>query len=123
MPDSKRLHSRGDLLSRRESKSCCTRAQGGPAGAAHPFLACTAEELARLRQAYRRQGPERDIVAAYQEGAERFVDEPVEFPPRGGQHNQWYQCDKCEMALRTVDATHHQCPSAARSTRDRPMTT
>ena len=80
----------------------------------HPFLACTAEELGRLRQAYRGQGAERDIVAARVKEAERFVGEPVEFPPRGGQHNQWYQCDKCEIALRTVDATHHQCPKCGK---------
>lgn len=76
----------------------------------HPFLACTAEELGRLRQAYHGQGSARDIVAARVKEAEGFVREPVEFPPRGGQHNQWYQCDKCEVALQTIDATHHQCP-------------
>jgi hypothetical protein len=57
---------------------------------------------------------ERDIVAARVKEAERFVGEPVEFPPRGGQHNQWYQCDKCEIALRTIDATHHQCPKCGK---------
>jgi len=81
---------------------------------AHPFLACTAEELSRLRQAYRGQGAERDIVATRVKEAERFVGEPVEFPPRGGQHNQWYQCDKCEIALRTIDATHHRCPKCGK---------
>ncbi len=76
----------------------------------HPYLACTTRELGRLRQAYRGHGPEHDIVAARVKEAERFLDEPVVFPPRGGQHNQWYQCDKCEIALKTIDATHHQCP-------------
>ncbi|HSW00878.1 MAG TPA: exo-alpha-sialidase [Sedimentisphaerales bacterium] len=76
----------------------------------HPYLACTAEELTRVRQAYRAQGQERDIVAAFAKEAERFIDEPISFPPRGGQHNQWYQCDKCEIALKTIDATRHQCP-------------
>jgi heparinase II/III-like protein/alginate lyase len=76
----------------------------------HPCLAATAEELARVRQAYRGQGPEHDVAAAYVREAERFVDDPVTFPPRGGQHNQWYQCDACETALRTLDTTHHQCP-------------
>jgi len=77
----------------------------------HPFLACTAEELGRLRQAYGGSGPEHDVVAERVEDAAEFVDEPVVFPPRGGQHNQWYQCDECEIALRTIDATHHQCPN------------
>jgi len=95
------------------------RGQGSPTqnlalGPPHPFLACMADELGRLRQAYRGQAAERDIVAARVKEAERFVGEPVEFPPRGGQHNQWYQCDKCEIALRTVDATHHQCPKCGK---------
>jgi hypothetical protein len=77
----------------------------------HPYLACTREELARLRQAYRGQGAAHDVVAAFVNEASGFVDEPVEFPPRGGQHNQWYQCDACEIALKTVDDTHHQCPT------------
>ncbi|MEN6429140.1 MAG: exo-alpha-sialidase [Phycisphaerales bacterium] len=76
----------------------------------HPCVTCTAEELARLRQAYRGQGAEHDIVAARVAEAERFVEEPITFPPRGGQHNQWYQCDECEIALKTIDDTHHQCP-------------
>ncbi len=76
----------------------------------HPYLAATAEELTRVRQAYRGQGPEHEVAAAYVREAERFVDDPVTFPPRGGQHNQWYQCDACETALKTIDTTHHQCP-------------
>jgi hypothetical protein len=80
----------------------------------HPYLACTTEELGRLSQAYRGQGADHQIVAEYVEEAERFVDEPVVFPPRGGQHNQWYQCDKCQVALITVDATHHRCPKCGK---------
>ena len=76
----------------------------------HPYLACTSEELARLRHARDGQGPQHDIVTTYEREAGQFLDEPITFPPRGGQHNQWYQCDKCEIALRTIDATHHQCP-------------
>jgi len=76
----------------------------------HPHLACTPDELERLRQAYRGQGVEHGVVAAYVTDAERVIADPIHFPPRGGQHNQWYQCDKCQVALRTTDATHHQCP-------------
>jgi len=76
----------------------------------HPHLACTAEELGRLRQAYLGQAAEHDAVAGRVTEAERFVADMVNFPPRGGQHNQWYQCDACQVALRTVDVTHHQCP-------------
>ena len=31
----------------------------------HPYLAATAEELTRVRQAYRSQGPEHAVAAAY----------------------------------------------------------
>ncbi len=76
----------------------------------HPYLACTVDELQRLRQAYQGDGAARDVVAARVREAERFVGEPIDFPPRGGQHNQWYQCERCETGLRTIDPTRHQCP-------------
>jgi len=76
----------------------------------HPYLTCNAEELSRLQQAYHSQGGDHDTVAAYVKSANRFLDEPVAFPSRGGQHNQWYQCEKCEIALKTIDLTHHRCP-------------
>jgi len=76
----------------------------------HPCLTCTTEELGRLRQAYHSQSADREVAAAYVKDAERFIGEPPVFPPRGGQHNQWYQCDECEIGLKTIDTTHHQCP-------------
>ncbi len=39
---------------------------------------------------------------------------PVVFPPRGGQHNQWYQCDACQRALTTISDTEHRCPGCGR---------
>lgn len=80
----------------------------------HPCLTCTTEELGRLRRAYHGQSADREIVSAYVKEAERFIDEPIVFPPRGGQHNQWYQCDECQIALRTIDATHHRCPKCGK---------
>jgi Heparinase II/III-like protein/Alginate lyase len=76
----------------------------------HPFFACNSEELVRLQKAYQNSGREHDIVANYARQADGFIGRPVRYPPRGGQHNQWYQCDKCEIALKTIDDTHHQCP-------------
>ncbi len=76
----------------------------------HPWLACDAEELARLKAALNGAGPTRDVVATMIARANAAVAAPLEFPPRGGQHNQWYQCATCEMGLTTLDATHHQCP-------------
>ena len=76
----------------------------------HPQIACTAEELARLKTAYASKGPEHDVVAAIVTKAEQALAQPLTFPPRGGQHNQWYQCEHCQIALVTVDDTHHKCP-------------
>ena len=96
--------------------ACAGRARAQPdlkvvlPACGHPHLACTAEELGRLRQAYRQQDAAHEAVTGRVTDAERFIANPVSFPPRGGQHNQWYQCDACQVALRTVDATHHQCP-------------
>ena len=81
-----------------------------PGRPAHPVVACTPEELRRLREAYASKGPERAPVSAIVEEAERFLRRVPEFPPRGGQHNQWYQCDRCQIGLTTVDPTHHRCP-------------
>ena len=77
----------------------------------HPAFACTPEELARLREAYQGEGSEQQVVAAMVARADRAIRLPLEFPPRGGQHNQWYQCDDCQIALKTIDDTHHQCPN------------
>ncbi len=76
----------------------------------HPAIACSHAELQRLRTAYHGSGPAHDAIASIVATADRALRQPVHFPPRGGQHNQWYQCDKCQIALQTIDATHHRCP-------------
>ncbi len=78
--------------------------------AKHPVVACTPAELGRLQKAYKGEGPEQKVVAAMVREGDRAIAAPLEFPPRGGQHNQWYQCEKCQLGLKTVDDTHHQCP-------------
>ena len=82
-----------------------------PAGAGHPRIACTRTELARLRRAWaEKQGAAHAAVAGIVRRADAALKTALEFPPRGGQHNQWYQCDTCQVALKTIDAHHHQCP-------------
>lgn len=81
-----------------------------PAVERHPVIACTPDELARLRDAYEGSGRAHRVAADVVAAADKFLDEPVTFPPRGGQHNQWYQCDKCELALQTLSDTQHRCP-------------
>ncbi len=81
-----------------------------PSSAAHPMLACTPEELGRLKAAYASNGSEHKPVAAIISKADAAMDRPLTFPPRGGQHNQWYQCEVCQLGLKRIDDTHHQCP-------------
>lgn len=85
-----------------------------PADSGHPCLACTPAELARLRAAWEGTGPRHAVVAAVVARAEKALGQPPVFPPRGGQHNQWYQCEECQVGLRTVDETHHRCPKCGR---------
>ena len=80
----------------------------------HPSVACTPEELGRLRMAWKGTGAEHAVVAKQIDAAEKHLKGKVEFPPRGGQHNQWYQCDKCQIALKRVDDTHHRCPKCGK---------
>src|SRR3954452_7654119 len=56
----------------------------------HPVIACTPEELGRLKAAYAGGGREREAVARFIVAAGGHLGRPVDFPPRGGQHNQWY---------------------------------
>ncbi len=82
-----------------------------PEPPAHPLLACNPEQLARLRTAAKGDGPARAAVAALLRLADSALAKPLEFPPRGGQHNQWYQCEPCQFRLTTIDDTHHKCES------------
>ncbi len=74
-----------------------------------PVLACTPTELQRLRAALA-DAALAPLVRAKVDAARRQLAEPLQFPPRGARHNQWYQCDACQVALQTVDDTHHRCP-------------
>ena len=85
-----------------------------PKESGHPFLAATAEELARLKAAYDGNGAAHGVVAAVVARAEEAMARPLVFPPRGGQHNQWYQCEVCQLGLKTIDDTHHKCPGCGK---------
>jgi hypothetical protein len=76
----------------------------------HPYVACTPQELERVKAAFEGTGRPHEVVAGIVDKAKAATTQPVVFPPRGGQHTQWYQCDACQIALKTLDDTHHQCP-------------
>ena len=76
----------------------------------HPIITCTPRELQRLQNFYRESSPECKVLTDHISWVNQFIKESVEFPVRGGQHNQWYQCDSCQVHLVTIDNTHHQCP-------------
>lgn len=75
-----------------------------------PLIAVTTGEMARLKSAWKNSGMEHDVLANRFAKADKALEEPVNFPPEGGQHNQWYQCTDCQIALETIDDHHHKCP-------------
>ncbi len=81
-----------------------------PEKISHPLIACTPDELVRLKAAFQGTGADHDLIADIISKADLAMKKPISYPPRGGQHNQWYQCDICQIALKTIDNTHHQCP-------------
>jgi hypothetical protein len=81
---------------------------------ARPVIAVTKTEMARLKAAWAGTGAEHDVLARRFARADEAIASGVTFPPEGGQHNQWYQCDSCQMGLITIDAHHHQCPICKR---------
>jgi hypothetical protein len=85
-----------------------------PSEVTHPSIACTGRELARLKAAFRESGLKAEAVRRVVESAQSVLDREIVFPPRGGQHNQWYQCDRCQVALETVSPTRHRCPKCGR---------
>lgn len=72
-----------------------------------PLLACTPVELSRLHKSWKAGEP---VLVKLVARARKRLGERLVFPPRGGQHNQWYQCDKCQLGLKTLGPTRHQCP-------------
>lgn len=89
-------------------------AERARARSAEPVIAVTNEELQRLRQALAGTGVAHDVVVEQITRTDRAIAQPVEFPPRGGQHNEWYQCETCQVGLVTIDDTHHKCPKCER---------
>lgn len=83
-------------------------------------IAATEEELDRLRAANEGDGAEHAAVLERIQRADAILQRAIVFPPEGGQHNQWYQCEPCQMGLKTVDPTHHRCPKCRRVYRGYP---
>ena len=79
-----------------------------------PVIAITGPEMARLKAVWASSGTAHDFLAERFKRADDAIEAGLTFPPEGGQHNQWYQCDSCQRGLMTIDAHHHQCPSCNR---------
>ena len=80
-----------------------------------PLISATSEELDRLKEAWMKGGSYHDILAARFARADKVLEDTLFFPPEGGQHNQWYQCSDCQIALITIDAHHHKCPNCEKT--------
>ncbi|MEE2825755.1 MAG: heparinase II/III family protein [Planctomycetota bacterium] len=86
-----------------------------------PRIAATPLELQRLRTAWRSDHSDRQqVVADRLAAADRAIAGPLVFPARGGQHNQWYQCRDCQLALQQNRSGSHQCPQCGRIYRGEP---
>ncbi len=80
-----------------------------------PRITVTEAELQRLRNALRGNDEETKLVVlTIIRDADQALETPVTFPPRGGQHNQWYQCQDCQLALQQQKSDGHQCPKCKR---------
>ncbi len=73
-------------------------------------VAATPEELARLKKAYKGSGAEHAVVASIVQKAEARIGQKIEFPPRGGRMSHWLKCPACQVDLKSLDDTHHECP-------------
>jgi rubrerythrin len=80
----------------------------------HPLIAASAEEMGRLKTAWKSSGEEHAVLVKMFARADKALAEPLNFPPEGGQHNQWYQCSSCQIGLVTIDSTHHKCPKCGK---------
>lgn len=74
-----------------------------------PFF-LKAPEIKRIKDVWaKRKGVDYKVLSRIVCVAKQVADKTIEFPIRGGQHNQWYQCTKCEAALKMLTPTQHQC--------------
>ncbi len=94
-----------------------------PEDLSRPAVACDASELANLRRAYHAQGPQGDLVRQRVQRARARLEAPTWIPPVGAENRSWYQCDDCQIALRTEEEgaeaggapkRRHVCPRCAR---------
>lgn len=81
----------------------------------------TPAELRRLKDAWSSKGSRRGPLAAIVRSAEAALKEELFIPPRGGQHNQWYQCDKCQLPLRPLSRKEHKCDECGKVYTDGPQ--
>ncbi|NLB55011.1 MAG: alginate lyase family protein, partial [Lentisphaerae bacterium] len=77
----------------------------------NPFIACNRVELELLKKAYKSDDKSvSKVVEDLVKAADKAIEGELKFPPRGGQHNTFYQCKKCQTALVSLSETRHQCP-------------
>lgn len=80
-----------------------------PDDRSHPVVTLPPGGLDLLRRHYRNGGALQEELLGLVKAGEKAVAEEVAYPPRGGHHNMWYQCDDCEAPLTTVSETEHRC--------------
>lgn len=79
------------------------------------LVACSKQEIKNLQKALKGAGKSRTIVDDLIDRSEFWIILPLSFPERGGQHNQWYQCPKCQVGLETFGIKDHRCPKCGKT--------
>jgi Heparinase II/III-like protein/Alginate lyase len=85
-----------------------------PRSRRHPLIALTAEELQRLHRAWNSRGQDRKALSKFVAATEDFRKSKLVLPPEGSDHNQWYQCERCQAGLKTLSPSRHKCPRCAK---------
>lgn len=77
----------------------------------HPRLLLSQDEIERAKQrAAKYDWAKRQLEALIAAGNSALSLKIEDLPQKGGQWHHHYVCKTCGVALKTVDATHHQCP-------------
>lgn len=81
----------------------------------HPRLYLDAADIARVRErATRQESVQQQLKALVARGEEALKLDVAAIPDHGGQWAHYYVCKDCGFSLKTVDATHHQCPKCGK---------
>lgn len=76
----------------------------------HPRISFSEKELKSLKKDWKNQtGPRYEFLKSKQDALIETIDNDIYYPPEGGNHNQWYQCEPCQYGLTKKGDDEHLC--------------